>query len=342
MSQFCVIFGGSGYIGSRWAARLVSRNPKTRVLLCDLLLPSGALPDRVQFATCDVRQPIRAQLAEADPDWIFNFAAIHREPGHAAQEYFDTNVAGARQVCAFAEQTGCSNLFFTSSISVYGPTSGPTPESSPLYPRTPYGVSKLCAELIHEAWLKAGPGRRLVVCRPGVVYGPGDPGNILRMIRAVQRGYFFFPGSTRIRKSYAYIEGLLDSFEFTLGRPEPHMVFNYVEKETETVGELVRIIRRYLNCRAPVLSAPPQLLVVAAALIQTLSRGRSTLHPARVRKAATPTHIVPERLKNWGFEFQYDFSSSLSHWAQASHDFKLSHIPRFGRDAFHRVPLVPR
>jgi len=41
---------------------------------------------------------------------------------------------------------------------------------------------------------------------------PGDPGNILRMIRAIKRGYFIFPGSRTVRKSYGYIEGLLDSF----------------------------------------------------------------------------------------------------------------------------------
>ena len=51
---------------------------------------------------------------------LFNFAAVHREPGHAREEYFDTNIAGAKNVCAFAEETGCKNILFTSSIAVYG------------------------------------------------------------------------------------------------------------------------------------------------------------------------------------------------------------------------------
>jgi hypothetical protein len=37
-----------------------------------------------------------------------------------------------------------------------------------------------------------------------------------------------------------------------------------------------------------------------------------------VRKAATPTHIVPKRLKDLGFEFKYDFASSLKHWKTIS------------------------
>jgi hypothetical protein len=49
--------------------------------------------------------------------------------------------------------------------------------------------------LIHEAWLAGDPTRRLVICRSGVIFGPGDPGNILRMIKAIKRGYFAYPGS---------------------------------------------------------------------------------------------------------------------------------------------------
>lgn len=158
-----------------------------------------------------MRQPIPVDLTPEPPAWIFNLAAVHREPGHEASEYFETNLAGARNVTAYAAAVGCPNLYFTSSIAVYGPTEGPTDETAPICPVSPYGGSKYPAELIHEQWQQAAPGRRLVICRPGVIYGPGDPGNILRMIRAIKRGYFAYPGSPDIHKSYGYIEGLLDS-----------------------------------------------------------------------------------------------------------------------------------
>ncbi len=313
-----IIFGGAGYIGSNLARRLAAGKRFDRIILADIRPAEFPLPSPVEYKTCDVRKPILPQLGELKPDWIFNFAAIHREPGHQPAEYFDTNLPGARNVCAFAEATGCANLLFTSSISVYGPTKGATSETSPNYPQTPYGISKLCSELIHEGWLRAGKDRRLIVCRPGVIYGPGDPGNILRMIRAVQRGYFFFPGTTDLRKSYGYVEGLVDSFEFAMARSEPHLLFNYVEAETETIGNLVQIIRQELGCSAPVISIPLWLLQPLANGVQWLTKGRSPIHPARVRKAATPTHIVPQRLKELGFKFRYDFRSSLNHWKSIS------------------------
>lgn len=323
-----VIFGGAGYIGTNWARRLASRGRAGPIILADIRHPAVVLPPGVEFLQCDVRQPIGPQLKDVKPDWIFNFAAVHREPGHAPAEYFDTNLPGARGVCAFAASTGCANLVFTSSISVYGPTAGATSESSPTYPRTPYGISKLGAELIHEGWSAAGTNRRLVICRPGVIYGPGDPGNILRMIRAVQRGYFFFPGSSAIRKSYGYIEGLLDSFEFATARAEPFLCFNYVEENTETIGDLIRITRQELGCSAPLISVPLWLLLPVAAAAQLASRGRSPIHPARVRKAATPTHIVPRRLLKLGFHFRFDFRRSLSDWrSRAPQDFGRGRPP---------------
>jgi nucleoside-diphosphate-sugar epimerase len=310
-----LIIGGSGYVGYRWALRLAEKNPGLRIVLADLRPPQGALPAGTEFFHCDSRKPLDAQLPGVRPDWIFNFAAVHREPGHAREEYFDTNLPGARNVCAFAEQSGCNHILFSSSIAVYGPTSGPTSEAFPLYPSSPYGISKLAAELIHEAWRAADARRRLLICRPAVVYGPGDPGNILRMIRAIKKGYFIFPGSRTVRKSYAYIEGLLDSFEFAMARTDRQFTYNYAERETETLEGLVQITKRQLQAKTLTFTAPLPLLVAAAGMIQWATRGRSPLHPTRVRKATLSTHIVPETLIKAGFDFRYDFAASLRDWA---------------------------
>ncbi len=309
----CVIFGGAGYIGTHLAQHLVSSGRFDRVHLADIR-PATRTTDKVSASITDVRKPIPAALIAERPVWIFNLAAVHREPGHEAHEYFDTNLPGARNVCAYAAEVGCQNIFFTSSISVYGPTTGPTAEDSRICPITPYGGSKYPAELIHEAWLAGQAGRRLVICRPGVVYGPGDPGNILRMIKAIRRGYFAYPGSSGIHKSYAYIFGLLESIDFIMRRDERQVVYNYVEAPTEPLGELVRITKELLGSRAPVFRIPEQVLVPAAGLAQLLLGAHNPIHPVRVKKAAMSTHIVPGVLQKLGFEFRYPYRKSLEHW----------------------------
>jgi len=318
----CIIFGGAGFIGAHLARRLAATGRFDHIHLADLRpspLPTGPT---LSASVTDVRRPIPTNLTPEAPAWIFNLAAVHREPGHEAIEYFDTNLAGAREVIAYAEAVGCPNLYFTSSIAVYGPTDGPTDETASICPVSPYGASKYPAELMHAHWQAAAPGRRLIICRPGVIYGPGDPGNILRMIRAIKRGYFAYPGSPDIHKSYGYIEGLLDSIAFLMDRDDALIRYNYVEDPTEPLGTLVDHVKTHLGSRAPVIPLPLPLLIPAAGLINAVLGGNSPIHPMRVRKAARPTHIVPATLKTLNFPFRFDFRSSLVDWQrQAPQDF---------------------
>lgn len=318
----CTIFGGAGFIGTHLAQRLLASRLFTGVHIADTRSSPLIGQHGVTTSITDVREQVPLSLCDSRPQWIFNLAAVHREPGHLHYEYFDANVAGARNVCAYAEAVECSNMFFTSSISVYGPTSGPTSEASRIAPTSAYGASKLAAELIHEGWQRASKGRRLIVCRPGVIYGPGDPGNILRMVSAIRRGYFALPGSPGLYKSYGYVFGLLDSVELLLARNEPVLYYNYVEHPTETLGTLVGEIKSFLNSRAPVVRLPRSVLVPAAVAAQALLGARNPIHPVRVRKAATSTHIVPQTLIDFGFPFQYPFVKSLEHWRRlAPEDF---------------------
>ena len=313
MARTAIVFGGAGYIGMRLAEYLVNQGWGC-VLLADINRPQTPLSGGIKYAVCDVRRPIAEQIGVYRADWLFNLAAIHREPGHQFREYFDTNVPGARHVCAYADGIGCNNVLFTSSIAVYGEISTPTDEHARTYPDTGYGISKLCAELIHETWRCADTERRLVIVRPGVVYGPGDPGNILRLIRAIQKGIFVMPGDGSVRKSYAYIYGLLESIVFMMARSERNICYNYVERQTESLSELVSCIAGELHVRCPRLRIPTQLLVTVARMAQLASGGRSPIHPVRVRKAAQSTHIVPAELARLGFDFRYDFRQSIEHW----------------------------
>lgn len=301
-----LLLGGDGYVG-----RYVQRASA----VIDEPVSADLRPSTPDVVFCDVRRDIAKTLGDVEPpDWIVVLAAVHREPGHELHEYYDTNVSGARNVVRYADQVGCRNIFFMSSTSPYGSTLGPKDESSRLYPESAYGMSKLAAELVLEAWFRQGGDRRLVICRPGVIYGPGEQGNITRMIRAVRGGYFVFPGDRTVRKSYAYIEGLVESIDFALSCSEPYVLYNYVERHTETLDELVRAVQDEFDCYRPAVSVPRQVLVGAAVVAQAATYGRSPLHPTRVRKASIPTHVVPRWLLDRGFEFRYDFRTSLRHW----------------------------
>lgn len=73
------------------------------------------------FIGYDIRKPIEnLPFTPTEDDVIFNFAAVHRNPGHEDHEYFETNIRGAENVVAFAEKWNIKKIVFISSIAPYG------------------------------------------------------------------------------------------------------------------------------------------------------------------------------------------------------------------------------
>jgi len=109
-----------------------------------------------------------------------------------------------------------------------------------------------------------------------------------------------------------------------MDRDDQFVVYNYVETPTQPLRELVDTIKNFLDCGAMILPIPLWALLPAARMAQALMGARCPIHPVRVRKAATPTHIIPRVLRELRFQFSYNFLDSLEHWqAVAPEDFGL-------------------
>lgn len=126
---------------------------------------------------------------------------IHREPGYESHEYYETNLQGADNVCAFAGQVGCQEMIFTSRIAPYGPTESIKTEESISTPISGYGGSKFAAEKIHMGWQRGGVGRKLAIVRPGDIFGPGECGNVTRLMKATLNCHFLYLGNRETRKA---------------------------------------------------------------------------------------------------------------------------------------------
>lgn len=324
VNKTAIIFGGSGYIGRNLLSIFKRQNIFSRYIVFDLLELKGFEQDKtVTFIKADVRKPIKLIDVDIEKDnsWIFNFAAIHREPGHEYKEYFDTNIPGAENINEFARITGIRNIFFTSSIAPYGRSLFERTENSTLYPETAYGISKALAEKIHQQWLAEDASRRLIIVRPSVIFGPEDPGNVYRMIKALKKGSFVLPNGGDIIKAYGYVFGLIDSILFTMNKSDRLIIYNYSENPLVNLNEMTKIAKKEFNYTKPTLKLSVGKLAFVAFFLQLFSKilGKKTeIHPVRVRKAGFPTNIKPEYLINNNFSFKYDFENALKHWKSIS------------------------
>lgn len=325
-----VIFGGSGFVGAHYARHLLEAQPDSNILICDhtpldrarfstALLQVLDSP-RCTFKTLDIRHPIPSDLFGAEPvDLIANFAAVHREPGHELAEYWETNIPGAEHITAYARQVGCRTLLFTSSISPYGPSDLPRDERSLPTPSTPYGCSKLVAEKIHLAWQSEASDRRLVIARPGVVFGAGEGGNVTRMVKFLRRGLFVYLGNREVRKSGIFVKELCRIFDWAIEGTKSESfcnvrpgacVVNCSYDPPPSVEEYVTAIRAVGGFTRPVLSAPYRMLH----FLSHFTMGLGGVHPVRMRKLVRPNLILPTFLREKGYPWYWSFQASFEDW----------------------------
>ena len=279
----------------------------------------SALPAGVQFVQCDVRETIPLDITKT-PQEVYNLAAVHRVPGHRDHEYFATNVAGARNVTAYCRALAIPTLCFTSSISVYGPSEDPRREDSATTPVSAYGRSKLEAERIHRQWAIEQSARRLVIARPGVVFGPGERGNFTLLARALRRRTFAYPGRSDTIKACAYVGELIRSFEFALALNRRFFLYNLCYPHPYTIREICQAFHTELDLPLPLFTMPVLPMMATAWLFERLETVglRTGIGRARVRKLTESTYVVPGALADEGYEFETDLAEGLRRWQRGA------------------------
>lgn len=327
-----VIFGGSGFIGMFFAKHLLEDSNFDKVFILDLIPPNEKnssfrekqffdLGKKVSFIKCDVRKEIDWQVNE-QIDLIANFAAIHREPGHKDFEYFETNIYGAENICKWAEKNNCNSIIFSSSISPYGSENTQKDENTLPVPTSAYGSSKLVAEKIHNAWFERdSENRLLVIARPGVVFGPGEGGNVSRLIRALKKNYFIYMGNKDVRKAGIYVKELCNvmtwSRDIAKSKKKKVVLLNGTMDPGPSIEEYVQCILKILNKKSIIPRLPFRVLLFISYFIEFLTRPLKLEHPfspVRIMKLTRSNDIKPKFLKENFYQYLFSLDEALLDW----------------------------
>ncbi len=310
-----VVFGGAGFIGSH-LLRSLAEHGTHRLISVDIREPRMRVPG-VDYRLHDVRDLSRLRV-DAPIDRIYNLAAVHTTPGHPTHEYYETNIRGATEVTAFARRCAAGFIVFTSSISVYGPSEEPKSEATPPAPTSAYGWSKWLAEGIHRAWVEEDDRRRLVICRPAVIFGHKEGGNFTRLAHLLKKGVFIYPGRKDTIKSCFYVGDLLQAIEFATLQNDKYILFNGCYPERYTLEDIVTIFRSNHFPKARTYVIPRQLVLGLAQVLKPMSKAGIGIHPDRVMKLVRSTDVLPGWLESRGQAQPHRLASALDRWKSDS------------------------
>lgn len=155
-----VVTGGAGFIGSHIVNRLLNDGYEVTVL-DDLstgnLVNLREIKDHVEVIEGDIRDSSTVGRAVKGASVVFHEAALGSVSRSVEDpiKSNDVNVNGTLNVLVAARDAGVERLVYASSSSVYGDTPTlPKHEEMPTVPSSPYGVTKLTAELYCRVFKK--------------------------------------------------------------------------------------------------------------------------------------------------------------------------------------------
>lgn len=212
MSDYVLVTGGAGYIGSHTVLQLLQED-RNVIVIDNLCNSSKTSVERVEklsgakvlFFKGDVRhiEFLRNLFANFSIQSVLHFAGL-KSVGESVKQslmYYENNLEGTLQLCRVMAEYGVYKLVFSSSATVYGDAENmPISEGSPTGKTTnPYGTSKYLVERILRDLPRSDGNWRIATLRyfnpvgahPSGLIGedPNDiPNNLLPYISQVAIG----------------------------------------------------------------------------------------------------------------------------------------------------------
>lgn len=214
----------------------------------------------------DLRAPELPRIVDATrPDVVAHLAAQAAVSRSVADPVFDAsvNILGMLNLLEACRAAGVRSMVYVSTGGAgYGDTEVvPTPETHLTRPASPYGVSKVAAELYLDCW--AGlHGARGVSLRLANVYGPrqnpeGEAGVVAIFTRRLLSGRpCVINGDGEQTRDYVYVGDVADAIVRALMRPAATGAINVGTSRETTVKEIYRVLARAAGVDRPAEHGP--------------------------------------------------------------------------------------
>ena len=212
MSRKFIVTGGGGFVGSAVIKELLATYPDCYVVsMARSSYPELDAMDRVSTVRCDISGPLEPiEEAFSGAHAVFHVAAKAGVWG-PEETYFKANVVASRNVVVACRKARVPYLVYTSTPSVVFSGKPLRGDNEGL----PYGRDWLCSYAESKATaeketLGANEPGVLEVCalRPHLIWGPGDPHIVPRLVERAKAGRLKQVGAGNNRVDISYIDNV--------------------------------------------------------------------------------------------------------------------------------------
>lgn len=264
------VTGATGFIGQCLIKRL--RDNGKGVTIAIRQQSASLVPPVFQFAELSATQSWGAGIAGHDV--IIHCAGrvhILNDPSdNPAAEFHRVNVEGTLNLARQAAAEGVRRFIFLSSVKVNGEqtfSGRPFTAFDNSAPEDAYGISKLKAE---EGLKKIAEesGMELVIIRPVMVYGAEVKANFRSIMMLLNKGLPLPLGAIRNKRSFVYLENLVDLLEICIDHPAAAgEIFLVSDGEDLSTPEVVRRMGLAMGKPARMMSMPSAWLETIASWV---------------------------------------------------------------------------
>jgi UDP-glucose 4-epimerase len=263
-----LVTGGAGFIGSNIVDRLA---PDNNVFVLDNLF-AGTMDnlakskDKITFIKGDIREKELVRDTVAKVEYVFHLAAHVGNIRSLKDPYLDmdVNIGGMLNLLeACRANTNLKRLVYSSSAAIYGEAKYmPIDEDHPLYPESPYAVSKMAAEKYAFAYYK-DYGIPTATVRYFNAYGPrqdsSEYANAISIFlsRTLDGKPLTVYGDGEQTRDFIFVSDIVNGNILAATTPAAvGQVFNISAGQVHSILQLIQVIREVTGKEAPYSHAP--------------------------------------------------------------------------------------
>jgi nucleoside-diphosphate-sugar epimerase len=258
MSKTALVTGAEGFIGTHMVKHLVNKG--WNVVAGYRVQGPGAISGspRLHFEHCDLANGQRVEqiLQKYEPTHVFHLGAQSLPTVSWADPVgtFQSNIMGSLHLFeAIRNRKKAPVVVSACSSAEYGnvPASAiPVKEEQPLQPLHPYGISKVCLDLLARQYF-LDYKIPAVNIRLFNTTGPGKtndaPSDFVRQLVRIKKGFqdpVIEVGNLKPRRAFLDVEDTVRGFYLAAQKGKRGEAYNLCASDTHEIGDLLRIAMR--------------------------------------------------------------------------------------------------